>query len=42
MRTPVLVDGRNQWDSDRLRGLGFTYFGVGQGNHVGRDAKKEV
>ena len=35
MRTPVLVDGRNQWDSVRLRELGFTYFGIGQGNHVG-------
>ena len=35
MRTPVLVDGRNQWDSARLREMGFTYFGIGQGNHVG-------
>ncbi len=34
MRTPVLVDGRNQWDSKRLREMGFTYFGIGQGNHV--------
>ncbi len=33
MRTPVLVDGRNLWDSKFLRGLGFTYFGIGQGNH---------
>jgi UDPglucose 6-dehydrogenase len=33
MRTPVLVDGRNLWDSAHLRNLGFTYFGVGQGNH---------
>lgn len=37
MRTPVLVDGRNQWDSTRLREIGFTYFGVGQGNHVGAE-----
>jgi UDPglucose 6-dehydrogenase len=35
MRTPVLVDGRNLWDSSHLRKLGFTYFGVGQGNHTG-------
>jgi UDPglucose 6-dehydrogenase len=35
MRTPVLVDGRNQWDSKRLREMGFTYFGIGQGNHIG-------
>ena len=36
MRTPVLIDGRNQWDSTHLRKMGFTYFGVGQGNHVGQ------
>lgn len=34
MRTPVLIDGRNQWDSKALRALGFTYFGIGQGNHI--------
>ena len=34
MRTPILMDGRNQWDGNNLRSLGFTYFGVGQGNHV--------
>jgi len=34
MRTPVIVDGRNQWDSDLLREIGFTYFGIGQGNHI--------
>ncbi len=34
MRTPILMDGRNQWDEVHLRSLGFTYFGVGQGNHV--------
>jgi hypothetical protein len=40
MHTPVLVDGRNLWDSTYLRGLGFTYFGIGQGNHVtNQDAK---
>jgi UDPglucose 6-dehydrogenase len=40
MHTPVLVDGRNLWDSTYLRGLGFTYFGIGQGNHIAnRDAK---
>ena len=33
LRTPVIVDGRNLWDSQRLRDLGFTYFGIGQGNH---------
>ena len=34
MRTPILMDGRNQWDGKFLRSLGFTYFGVGQGNQV--------
>ena len=37
MRTPVLVDGRNQWDSKPLREMGFTYFGIGQGNHIGAE-----
>ncbi|MCD6577015.1 MAG: UDP-glucose/GDP-mannose dehydrogenase family protein [Anaerolineaceae bacterium] len=34
MRTPILVDGRNQWDSKQLREIGFTYFGIGQGNQT--------
>lgn len=34
LRTPVLVDGRNLWDSEALREIGFTYFGIGQGNHI--------
>ena len=33
MRTPVLMDGRNQWDGESLRSLGFTYFGIGKGNY---------
>jgi len=36
MKTPVLIDGRNQWDKTRLCKMGFTYFGIGQGNHIGR------
>jgi len=31
MRQPVLVDARNAWDPERLREIGFTYFGVGRG-----------
>jgi UDPglucose 6-dehydrogenase len=38
MRTPVLVDGRNQWDGRRLREAGFTYMGIGQGNHSAVDS----
>lgn len=31
MRQPVIMDGRNLWDPDFLRSLGFQYFGVGRG-----------
>jgi len=30
MRHPVILDGRNLWDRNRLRKMGFTYFGVGR------------
>lgn len=30
MRRPVLVDGRNLYDPDELREMGFTYVGVGR------------
>ncbi len=30
MRTPVVFDGRNLFDPETLRGLGFTYYGVGR------------
>lgn len=31
MRTPVIVDGRNQYSPERLRRAGFVYSGVGRG-----------
>jgi len=31
MRQPVLMDGRNIYDSQRMRALGFTYRGMGRG-----------
>jgi UDPglucose 6-dehydrogenase len=31
MRQPVLLDGRNIYDPERMRGLGFTYRGMGRG-----------
>jgi UDPglucose 6-dehydrogenase len=31
MRQPILMDGRNAWDPERLRKLGFHYMGVGRG-----------
>jgi UDPglucose 6-dehydrogenase len=30
MRAPVMVDGRNIWNPDELRGMGFIYYGVGR------------
>ena len=30
MRQPILLDGRNLWDSEPLRDLGFKYIGVGR------------
>ena len=30
MRRPVVVDGRNIYDPEVMRGLGFTYRGVGR------------
>jgi UDPglucose 6-dehydrogenase len=32
MKQPIIVDGRNLWDPDTMRQLGFTYYGVGRGN----------
>ncbi|MDD5368181.1 MAG: UDP-glucose/GDP-mannose dehydrogenase family protein [Anaerolineaceae bacterium] len=36
MRQPYLLDGRNLWDPEQLREMGFKYIGIGrgmQGNH---------
>jgi len=32
MRHAIIMDGRNLWDAERLRDLGFTYYGIGRGN----------
>jgi len=32
MRQRIILDGRNLWQPDEVRALGFTYFGVGRGN----------
>lgn len=34
MRKPVIMDARNLWDAEKLRSLGFQYFGVGRVNSV--------
>jgi len=33
MRNPLIMDGRNLWDPDKLRAIGFTYFGIGRGTN---------
>ena len=30
MRSPVIFDGRNQYDPRQVRALGFEYFGIGR------------
>jgi UDPglucose 6-dehydrogenase len=30
LKQPVVFDGRNVWDADELRGLGFSYYGIGR------------
>jgi UDPglucose 6-dehydrogenase len=30
LNAPVLFDGRNTWEPDELRGMGFTYTGIGR------------
>lgn len=32
MKQPVILDGRNAWDSELLKNLGFTYMGIGRGD----------
>ena len=31
MNNPVVIDGRNLWDPDRMQELGFDYYGMGRG-----------
>ena len=39
MRTPVLLDGRNLWDAESLKKMGFKYFGMGRAvnGNTGKD-----
>ena len=36
MATPIMADGRNIYEADRMRDLGFTYRAVGRGGTFGR------
>ena len=31
LKSPVVVDGRNLYDTAKMRGLGFTYASIGRG-----------
>ena len=31
MKQPILIDGRNMYDPDEMRAMGFNYRGVGRG-----------
>jgi UDPglucose 6-dehydrogenase len=30
LRRPVVFDGRNQWEAERMRRLGFEYYSIGR------------
>lgn len=32
LKQPIIMDGRNLWDENYLKNMGFQYFGVGKGN----------
>ncbi|MCC6146191.1 MAG: UDP-glucose/GDP-mannose dehydrogenase family protein [Anaerolineaceae bacterium] len=31
MKKPIIMDGRNLWDGEKLRSMGFAYYGMGRG-----------
>jgi len=41
MRRPVVIDGRNIYDPERMLAVGFTYRGVGRG-YAGSGARGEA
>ena len=36
LRQPLIIDGRNIYDPEEMRKLGFRYLGVGRGRHEAR------
>jgi UDPglucose 6-dehydrogenase len=37
MKHPVIIDGRNLYDPDTMKKIGFTYHGIGRGNKNNHD-----
>jgi len=37
MKQPVIIDGRNLYDPDTMKNIGFTYHGIGRGNKNNHD-----
>ena len=37
MREPIIMDGRNLWDPEKVISIGFNYFGVGRGAYPNGD-----
>ncbi len=38
MKTPVIIDGRNLYDPEKMAALGFTYFGIGRAATLAEEA----
>jgi UDPglucose 6-dehydrogenase len=36
MSSPIVIDGRNVYDPDKMKEMGFTYLGVGRGFNIER------
>jgi hypothetical protein len=32
MKQPIILDGRNLWNSETLEKIGFVYIGIGRGD----------
>jgi UDPglucose 6-dehydrogenase len=42
MRAPVIFDGRNIYDPEKMSRMGFTYQGMGRGHNNGSKAQSEI
>jgi UDPglucose 6-dehydrogenase len=41
MKRPLIIDGRNMYEPERMEKLGFTYVGIGRGKGASSLHKKE-